>query len=69
MCSGASSTAWAARPATAFTSWSGALACAAVMGMMDRGNTAISQLKPGDVDWDKIFSPKGEECAGFIPAA
>jgi 2-dehydro-3-deoxygluconokinase len=25
------------------------------MGMMDRGNTAISQLKPGDVDWDDIF--------------
>lgn len=29
------------------------------MGMMDRGNTAISQLKPGDVDWDEIFSDEG----------
>jgi 2-dehydro-3-deoxygluconokinase len=25
------------------------------MGMMDRGNTAVSQLKPGDVDWESIF--------------
>jgi 2-dehydro-3-deoxygluconokinase len=25
------------------------------LGMMDRGATAISQLKPGDVDWDAIF--------------
>jgi len=28
------------------------------MGMMDRGHTAIAQLKPGDIDWNKIF---GEE--------
>ena len=26
------------------------------MGMMDRGQTAISQLKPGDIDWDTVFS-------------
>jgi 2-dehydro-3-deoxygluconokinase len=26
------------------------------MGMMDRGQTAISQLKPGDIDWDKVFA-------------
>jgi len=26
------------------------------MGMMDRGQTAISQLKPGDIDWDSIFA-------------
>ena len=26
------------------------------VGSMDRGHTAISQLKPGDVDWDGIFS-------------
>ncbi len=26
------------------------------MGMMDRGATAISQLQPGEVDWDAIFS-------------
>ena len=29
------------------------------MGMMDRGATAISQLKPGDVDWDSIFRDEG----------
>jgi 2-dehydro-3-deoxygluconokinase len=27
----------------------------AAVGCSDRGNTAISQLKPGDVDWDGIF--------------
>jgi 2-dehydro-3-deoxygluconokinase len=26
------------------------------MGMMDRGATAISQLKPGEIDWNAIFS-------------
>ncbi len=25
------------------------------MGMMDRGATAISQLRPGEVDWDAVF--------------
>jgi len=25
----------------------------------DRGNTAISQLKPGDIDWDEIFGKYG----------
>lgn len=25
----------------------------------DRANTAVSQLKPGDVDWQKIFSERG----------
>jgi 2-dehydro-3-deoxygluconokinase len=29
------------------------------MGMMDRGSTAISQMKPGDVDWDEIFQDEG----------
>lgn len=29
------------------------------MGMMDRGATAISQLKPGDVDWDRLFGNGG----------
>ena len=29
------------------------------LGCSDRGHTAISQLKPGDVDWDQIFSPDG----------
>ena len=28
-------------------------------GVSDRGNTAISQLKPGDVDWDRIFGELG----------
>jgi len=26
------------------------------VGMMDRGATAISQLKPGDINWDSIFA-------------
>ena len=26
------------------------------LGCSDRGNTAISQLKPGDIDWDNIFN-------------
>ncbi len=29
------------------------------MGMMDRGHTPISQLKPGDVDWDALFVQEG----------
>ena len=29
------------------------------MGVSDRGNTAISQLKPGEVDWDHIFGELG----------
>jgi 2-dehydro-3-deoxygluconokinase len=28
-------------------------------GCSDRANTAISQLKPGDIDWQDIFSGKG----------
>ena len=28
-------------------------------GVSDRGNTAISQMKPGDVDWDYIFGELG----------
>src|SRR5215468_7937574 len=31
----------------------------AAAGCSDRGHTAVSQLKPGDVDWDKIFSAEG----------
>jgi 2-dehydro-3-deoxygluconokinase len=26
------------------------------IGISDRGNTAVSQLKPGDIDWDALFS-------------
>ena len=29
------------------------------LGMMDRGATAISQLQPGQVDWDKLFGEEG----------
>ncbi len=31
----------------------------AALGCSDRGHTAISQLKPGDVDWEKIFAKEG----------
>ncbi len=31
----------------------------AALGCSDRGNTAISQLKPGDIDWHKIFGAEG----------
>jgi len=29
------------------------------VGVPDRGNTAASQLKPGDFDWDEIFGKRG----------
>jgi 2-dehydro-3-deoxygluconokinase len=29
------------------------------LGCSDRGHTAISQMRPGDVDWDEIFSKHG----------
>jgi 2-dehydro-3-deoxygluconokinase len=31
----------------------------AALGCSDRGNTAISQLKPGQIDWDTIFKAEG----------
>src|SRR5215208_2967990 len=31
----------------------------AALGCSDRGHTAISQLRPGDVDWDEIFGRSG----------
>jgi 2-dehydro-3-deoxygluconokinase len=31
----------------------------AALGCSDRGHTAISQMKPGDIDWDKLFSQDG----------
>jgi 2-dehydro-3-deoxygluconokinase len=31
----------------------------AALGCSDRGHTAVSQLKPGDVDWKGIFSGEG----------
>src|SRR5580704_5021405 len=30
----------------------------AALGCSDRGNTAASQMKPGEVDWDSIFGSK-----------
>ncbi len=29
------------------------------LGSMDRGHTAVSQLKPGDIDWERIFGEEG----------
>jgi len=29
------------------------------VGVPDRGNTAASQMKPGDVDWDRLFGTQG----------
>lgn len=31
----------------------------AALGASDRGNTAVSQLKPGDINWHKIFGEEG----------
>ncbi len=31
----------------------------AALGCSDRGNTAVSQLKPGEIDWDEIFVKEG----------
>jgi 2-dehydro-3-deoxygluconokinase len=31
----------------------------AALGCSDRGNTAVSQLKPGQIDWDAIFAGTG----------
>lgn len=31
----------------------------AAVGSSDRANTAASQLRPGDVDWDRIFASEG----------
>ncbi len=31
----------------------------AALGSYDRGHTAVSQLKPGDVNWDEIFGKHG----------
>jgi len=31
----------------------------AALGCSDRGHTAISQLRPGEIDWDFIFQAKG----------
>jgi 2-dehydro-3-deoxygluconokinase len=31
----------------------------AALGCSDRGHTAVSQMKPGDVDWDELFGKHG----------
>src|SRR5690349_13986475 len=31
----------------------------AALGCSDRGHTAISQLRPGDIDWEEIFGQEG----------
>lgn len=31
----------------------------AALGCSDRGHTAVSQLKPGDIDWETIFGERG----------
>jgi len=31
----------------------------AALGCSDRGHTAVSQLKPGDIDWEEIFGKEG----------
>ena len=31
----------------------------AALGCSDRGHTAVSQLRPGDVDWEQIFGAEG----------
>jgi 2-dehydro-3-deoxygluconokinase len=31
----------------------------AALGCSDRGHTAVSQLQPGDIDWDAIFGKEG----------
>ncbi len=31
----------------------------AALGCSDRGHTAVSQLKPGDIDWHRIFGAEG----------
>lgn len=41
------------------------------MGVMDRGHTAIAQLQPNTIDWNKIFAEEGVRCfhTGGIMAA
>jgi 2-dehydro-3-deoxygluconokinase len=41
------------------------------VGCSDRGHTAVSQLKPGDIDWDAIFLHQGARwfhCGGIFAA-
>lgn len=39
------------------------------VGCSDRGNSAVSQLRPGDIDWDEIFGQQGARwfhCGGVF---
>ena len=41
------------------------------VGCSDRGHTAVSQLKPGDIDWERIFGQEGARwfhCGGIFAA-
>jgi 2-dehydro-3-deoxygluconokinase len=41
------------------------------LGVSDRGHTAVSQLRPGDVDWERIFGRDGARwfhCGGIFCA-
>lgn len=41
------------------------------VGCSDRGHTAVSQLKPGEIDWEKIFGQEGARwfhCGGIFCA-
>jgi 2-dehydro-3-deoxygluconokinase len=41
------------------------------VGCSDRGHTAVSQLRPGDIDWDQIFGLEGSRwfhCGGIFAA-
>ena len=43
----------------------------AALGCSDRGHTAISQVKPGDFDWERIFGQEGARwfhCGGIFAA-
>jgi 2-dehydro-3-deoxygluconokinase len=43
----------------------------APLGCSDRGNTAASQMRPSEVDWDRIFSVEGARwfhCGGIFAA-
>ena len=43
----------------------------AALGCSDRGHTAISQLKPGDINWERIFKDEGARwfhCGGICAA-
>ena len=43
----------------------------AAVGVSDRGHTAVSQLRPGDIDWDTIFRTEATRwfhCGGIFAA-